>query len=92
MQTILPKTLTVEIPRLGKAVELRELSVGYVDRCKQNPDVDTPINTILEATDLGAEEIERLGESEIVQLVDLIMGLTFPDAEESDERDDGGKP
>ena len=93
MKTILPKTLTAEIPRLGKTIEVRELSVGYIDRCKQNPDHATPKNTIREATDLSDEEIDRLGASEILQLAGAILRLTFPDAENGRKgKDDGGKP
>jgi len=91
MKTIMPKTLTVKIERLNKEIEIWDLSVEYIDRAKQNPDIDTPENAIRHSAGLSDEEIGKLGRHEIAELYRLILELTFPERKGGEEPDDGGK-
>ena len=92
MQIILPKTKTVKIERTDTKVTLYDLPVWYIDKAREDPEEDTPQNALMAASSLSEGEIEALGYSELLQLYQEIVTLTFGDTPTSKEGDDGGKP
>jgi len=90
MEKIFPMERRVRVESLEREVRLYDLSVEFLDRIEQNPELDTGRNILADASDLSAEEIGRLRLSEMRGLVAVVLDLTR-DPAESGQKDDGVK-
>ena len=83
------RSKTVKVEQLDKTVTLHELTIGFELDVMDNPTLDNPYNILLDAG-MDAEDIVKLERGTAIELQNIVLKMTYPDAEEG-ESDGGAK-
>ena len=73
------KTVKTYTSGAGDKIKCYDMTIGLIDAISEDPDLDTPLNVILDATDLDEAGYKKLRRSDTKNIYDLIIQLTYPE-------------
>ncbi len=72
----------IAVQRWDRIIEAHEFTVRHRLRIMKDPDYDTPMNALLDTTDLSMDEIEDLTERELDMFYDAVIENSYPGVRE----------
>lgn len=73
------KTIETYTLSSGKKIKCYDMTMGLIDAIAEDNENDTPLNVILDATDLNEEQYAKLRRSDTKGIYDTVIRLTYPE-------------